>query len=173
MLRSMSRSMPDHNNRHQRAAPFINVTPLIDVLLVLLIIFMVVAPLKQSRFEARLPAPPPAKEQPPPEPNQTLLVRVGLDHRLQLNALQEDLGTIEDPGKLEAKLSQIFYERERNHAYNYELINRADLADQARIELTVFVMAPQSMSYGDVAKVIDSLKVAGAAPIGLQVDGLN
>jgi biopolymer transport protein ExbD len=38
--------------------PFINVTPLIDVLLVLLIIFMVAAPLKTSRFLARLPSEP-------------------------------------------------------------------------------------------------------------------
>ena len=42
----------------QGATPKINVTPLIDVLLVLLIIFMVISPLKPSRFEAKVPAEP-------------------------------------------------------------------------------------------------------------------
>ena len=42
----------------QGATPNINVTPLIDVLLVLLIIFMVITPLKPSRFEAKVPAEP-------------------------------------------------------------------------------------------------------------------
>ncbi len=48
----------------EKAVPYINVTPLIDVLLVLLIIFMVVTPLKPSRFKALIPEPPKPDEQP-------------------------------------------------------------------------------------------------------------
>src|SRR2546422_8776466 len=55
-------------NADKRAKPFINVTPLIDVLLVLLIIFMVVSPLKQARFVAKLPAPPNPPDRPLPPP---------------------------------------------------------------------------------------------------------
>src|SRR2546427_8466158 len=88
--------------------PFINVTPLIDVLLVLLIIFMVVTPLKPSRFAARLPAPPEDRRL-PPNP-QTLVVTIEPDHSLKLNSLG-DMGTVEDTGKLSAKLAQLFQER--------------------------------------------------------------
>ena len=51
----------------RKAVPYINVTPLIDVLLVLLIIFMVVTPLKPSRFKALVPEPPQAMPGPTPE----------------------------------------------------------------------------------------------------------
>ena len=70
--------------------PNINVTPLIDVLLVLLIIFMVAAPLKPFRFAAKLPAPPDDR---PVEPNDlTLVVTIEADHTLKLNGLT-DMGT--------------------------------------------------------------------------------
>ena len=45
--------MSEH--KQQRAVPFINVTPLIDVLLVLLIIFMVISPMKPGKFDAKIP----------------------------------------------------------------------------------------------------------------------
>jgi biopolymer transport protein ExbD len=48
-----------------------------------------------------------------------------------------------------------------------------DLAEEARIEKTVFIKAPKSTSYGDVAKVIDGIKGSGARPVGLQIDGLQ
>lgn len=65
--------------------PFINVTPLIDVLLVLLIIFMVAVPLKPSRFAAKLPAPP---DDQIVEPNpRTLVVTIEPDRTLKLNSL--------------------------------------------------------------------------------------
>ena len=50
--------------------------------------------------------------------------------------------------------------------------NRQDLKDDDRIEKTVFVKAPRAMKYGDVVKVIDAIKGAGASPVGLQVDDL-
>jgi len=43
---------------------------------------------------------------------------------------------------------------------------------EQRIEKTVFVKAPRTMKYGDVVKVIDAIKGAGANPVGLQVDDL-
>ena len=56
------------------ASPRINVTPLIDVLLVLLIIFMVITPVKPSRFEAKVPAEPKDEQQLDVKPNPLTLV---------------------------------------------------------------------------------------------------
>ena len=156
--------------KSERARPFINVTPLIDVLLVMLIIFMVITPLKPSQFIAQLPSPPDNRPLPPAP--QTLVVIIAPDHTLKLNGIS-DLGTVEDPGKLNAKLAQLFQEREQNHAYSDELRTRLDLPEAARIEKTVFIKAPRSLNYGAVVKVIDGIKGAGARPIGLQLDGLN
>ena len=155
-----------------RAKPFINVTPLIDVLLVLLIIFMVVAPLKQFRFAAKLPSPPEKRDKPLPPDDRTLVVIIGMDHSLKLNSLA-DMGTVEDTGKLSAKLFEVFQLRTQNHAYSDEMLNRIDVPNDLRIEKTVFIRAPRSINYGDVVKVIDGIKAAGAAPIGLQLDELN
>ncbi len=155
-----------------RSKPFINVTPLIDVLLVLLIIFMVVSPLKQARFTAKLPAPPDPVSPPLPPNIDTLVVTIGADHTLKLNSL-DDMGTVEDTTKLSTYLSNVFRLRAQNHSYRAELLYRADVAEDLRIEKTVFIKAPRSMNYGDVVKVIDGIKVAGATPIGLQLDDLN
>lgn len=54
----MSKSPDPKKGDNQMTRPNINVTPLIDVMLVLLIIFMVVSPLKPSSFKARVPAEP-------------------------------------------------------------------------------------------------------------------
>ena len=160
------------SNSDNRPAPFINVTPLIDVLLVLLIIFMVISPLRHSKFEAQVPTPPdPTRKDIVPNPL-TLLVTIENDHTLRLNNLG-DMGTVEDTAKLSAKLAQVFQERQQNHTYRAEMIGRVDLPEDARVEKTVFIKAPRSTSYGDVAKVIDGIKGAGAKPVGLQIDGLN
>ena len=158
---------PDSENRPQ---PFINVTPLIDVLLVLLIIFMVASPLKHAKFEAKLPSPPDDRIL---LPNiSTLVVTIEADHSLKLNSLG-DMGTVEDTGRLSTKLSEVFRERKQNHSYRAEMLGRVDLPEDARVEKTVFIRAARSTSYGDVAKVIDGVKGAGAQPVGLQLDGLN
>jgi biopolymer transport protein ExbD len=154
----------------QKAVPFINVTPLIDVLLVLLIIFMVVSPLKPARFVAKVPSPP-VEPPPPPHPN-TLVVVIAPDRSLKLNGLS-DMGTIDDTAKLSAKLAEVFQERRQNHSYAAEMLNRPDLPEELRIEKTVFIKAPRSIDYGDVVRVIDAIKGAGAEPIGLQIDDLN
>ena len=151
--------------------PFINVTPLIDVLLVMLIIFMVAAPLKPHVFEAKLPAEPADLKNLRADSN-TLVVTIEQDRTLRLNSLT-DMGTVDDTSKLSTTLVSLFRERAKNHVYRAHLLGRADLPDEIRIEKTVFIKAPRSISYGEVARVIDGLKGAGASPVGLQLDGLN
>ena len=153
-----------------RSKPFINVTPLIDVLLVMLIIFMVASPLKPHSFAARLPE---KSDQRADLNIDTLVVTVLPDHTLRLNALPDDMGTIEDTAKLSAFLLNLFNQRRANHVYRDDMRFRGDLPESLRIERTVFVKAPRSLSYGNVAKVIDGVKGGGADPVGLQLDDLN
>jgi len=158
--------------RTQGTAPFINVTPLIDVLLVLLIIFMVASPLRPSRFRAFIPQPP-TPETERLQPNiDTLVVSVDEDLNLKLNGL-DGMGSINDTGKLSEKLVQLFQERKKNHTYRYGMEGRNDLPDEQRVERTVFIKAPRSIKYGAVARLIDGIKGAGAEPVGLQIDDLN
>lgn len=147
------------------ATPNINVTPLIDVLLVLLIIFMVITPSKPSRFEAKVPAEPKDEQENvilKPNPN-TLIVFVNREGaKLRLN--QDDIGDISDTAPLTAKLEETFKDREA----------RGILREGTNeVEKTVFIKAPKSVKYGDVVKAIDAVKLAGAQPIGLQIDDLE
>lgn len=153
------------------AKPVINVTPLIDVLLVLLIIFMVAAPLKPHRFMTNLPAPPQHLAHIDPDPL-GLVVTIQPDRTLILNR-DANMGTVDEPGPLLAKLNWVFAERLRNHTYTAEMLARFDLPERERIQKTVFIKAPRSLPYGDVTRVIDGLKGVGAAPIGLQLDDLK
>lgn len=159
------------DKRRTSAVPYINVTPLIDVLLVLLIIFMVVTPLKPASFKALIPQPPRTDE--PTDPGiLNLVVTIKRDGALELNQTGE-IGTVNDTGKLSARLAEIFQGRREHRAYRWDMTTRNDLPIDARIQKTVFVKAPKSIRYGDVAKVIDGIKGAGAAPIGLQIDKLD
>lgn len=152
--------------------PYINVTPLIDVLLVLLIIFMVAVPLRPSRFMAQVPSPP-DNSLPLRINDLTLVVTIEPDRTLKLNRLADDMGTVDDPTKLSARLVSLFAERTRNHVYRQNMLLRIDLPEHLRIEKTVFIKAPRSITYGEVARVMDGLKGAGADPIGLQLDDLR
>jgi len=145
------------------AVPYINVTPLIDVLLVLLIIFMVVTPLKPSRFEAKIPSEPdPNQDLSQIKPNPlTLVVTIAPDLKLKLN--QDEVGSVNDTGSLATRLAALFQQRKEQNAF------RVGTTD---VEKTVFIKAPRSMQYGNVVKVIDAIKGAGANPVGLQVDDL-
>jgi len=157
--------------RTLRVKPFVNVTPLIDVLLVLLIIFMVVSPLKPSVLKAQVPEPP--KEEIYDRGRlDNLVVTIKEDGTLELNKIGE-MGSVNETGKLSAELARIFRARLENHAYRFDMIDRPDLAEEARIQKTVFIKALKSMAYGKVAKVIDGIRGAGAEPIGLQLDALD
>src|SRR4029079_6339518 len=92
--------------------PFINVTPLIDVLLVMLIIFMVAVPLNPSRFMAKLPSPPDNSQELTPN-DQTLVVTIEPDRSLRLNR-DGDMGTLDDMSKLTTRLVSVFDQRTRN-----------------------------------------------------------
>lgn len=146
------------------ATPHINVTPLIDVLLVLLIIFMVITPVKPSKFEAKVPAEPKDQQNIDVKPNPlTLVVAINRDTRgLLLN--NEASGSVDEPENLTNKLLAIFKEREQNDV-------RREGTNE--IEKTIFIKSPTSVKYGDVVKVIDAVKLAGAQPIGLQIDDLS
>ena len=154
------------------AEPYINVTPLIDVLLVLLIIFMVVTPLKPSRFKADIPTQrDPNEDLSKLKPNPlTLVVTIGSDLSLKLN--QDALGSVNETAPLAQRLSAVFQQRKDTRAYRVGYETRTDVKEEDRIEKTVFVKAPRATKYGDVVKVIDAIKGAGASPVGLQVDDL-
>src|SRR5262249_10261819 len=128
--------------------PNINVTPLIDVLLVLLIIFMVIQPRKESTFQSQVPQEPDARVD-PPAPADLLVVDV-----------KNEMG----PDQLVALNSTAMRLVDLGPALKAVLERRGDKA--------VFIKAPRDKQYGEVILVIDVMKGAGAVPIGLQVDYL-
>lgn len=156
----------------RRAVPYINVTPLIDVLLVLLIIFMVVTPLKPKRFKTLIPEPPdPSAQQATAASNRILRVDILKDNKIQLfrevggQMSAEEMGTVDNTAKLSTTLADILRRREAEGPYK---------VDQPGVaEKTVFIKAPKGFLYGNVVKVIDAVKGAGADPVGLQVDALD
>lgn len=100
------------------------------------------------------------------------MVTIEPDRTLKLNSLT-DMGTVDDTSKLSTRLVALFEERTRNRVYRAGMLTRSDLPDEIRVEKTVFIKAPRSASYGEVARVIDGLKGAGASPVGLQLDDLK
>jgi len=153
------------NNAH------INVTPLIDVLLVLLIIFMVVAPIRPSSFKARIPSGPDRVTDAPPPPD-LLVVAIENNRSLGLNN-ERDLGTTNETQKLIDRLKIVFQQRmdNGNVSTSFAKDPKRPMPDHA--ERTVFIKAPLTLDYGSVAHVVDAVKLAGAFPISLQLDGLD
>jgi biopolymer transport protein ExbD len=125
---------------------------------------MVITPLKPSRFEAKVPAEPKDMQNQVIKPNPLTLV-VAINKETKGISLNNDpYGDVSDTEKLSNKLREIFKERENQGAFR-EGTNE--------VEKTLFIKSPKSVHYGEVVKVIDAVKLAGAEPIGLQIDDLT
>ncbi len=123
-----------------------NVTPLIDVLLVLIIIFMVITPIMPNGLEARVPQPDKNPPTATDDPGRAVVVQVinnGTTAALKIN--NEDV-TWEN---LEGRLVDIF---------------------KTRAERVVFVSADRALNFDQVARVIDSAHAAGIANVGLMTE---
>jgi biopolymer transport protein TolR len=157
------------------AQPDINVTPLIDILLVLLIIFMVITPLKPARFKTLVPQRSEELNVNAKQSPLTLVVNIKKDLGVELvmGGTKVTDASVNDPGNVGAALSAEFKKRKENQVWKEGFQGRTDLPPDDRIEKTVFIKAPETFKYGDVVKVIDTVKGAGANPVGLQTEALD
>lgn len=119
----------------------INITPYIDILLVLLIIFMVVTPIRQHELRVRAPQPAPPRTV-ESVPQNVIVVAIGENAQIEVNQIPTDIAV------LGAKLRNIF---------------------SMRANRDLFISASPSLPYGDIVRVIDISKGAGAGDVGLLI----
>ena len=118
----------------------INMTPMIDVLLVLIIIFMVITPLTPKGLEALVPQPPPPNQKPNQSDQRTVVIVIDANHNMSINSE----GT--DEAHLGTRLEEIF---------------------KTRAERVVFVKGDPGLDFQWVAKAIDIAHGAGIDKVGL------
>lgn len=124
----------------------INITPYIDILLVLLIIFMVITPVHQMDLDVKVPQSQENLDKPPAPDPSVIVVSVGESAQIAINQELTDIGS------LGPKLQEIY---------------------SARANKNMFISASPKLPYGDVVKVIDIAKGAGVGDIGLLVEEIR
>jgi biopolymer transport protein TolR len=124
----------------------INITPYIDILLVLLIIFMVITPVKQMDLDVKVPQTSQDQDQKQAVDPNVIVVSIGESAKIAIN--QEETNITQ----LGNKLQEIYAKRANKN---------------------MFVSASAKLPYGDVVKVIDIAKGAGVGDIGLLTEEIR